>query len=322
LIDEVTTKLTTEGKLVLHPGQVSVVVVGLRMHRVYIRGNAVHGSEFDLKDGWRLDDLVAILGGVPQPDRVTVELTNPKRIAPVTIDLATALLNPASPANLLLQEGDTLTINGPQVKRLMIKGEGPRGLHEVDERFGLRNALISLGFTVNGATGDLKHARIIRYKTPGDFTSPVTYIPVNVLDLLQNDATPDTPFRDLDTLDISVSNDYVYILGKIGGPRKYYLPQDRPTHLIDIYANAGDVTGNAKMGSVSLMREKTDGVYYKPTKYDLGKLASTGDASQNPLIVPHDIIYVPSNNRKDPVSSIWTAWGLFSIVKAAIPGIP
>jgi protein involved in polysaccharide export with SLBB domain len=322
LVDEVTAKLQSEGKLVLHPGQVSVSVVGLRMHRIYVRGNGVVGREMDLKEGWRLDDLIAVMGGLPQPDRVTVVLTNPKRPAPLPVDITTAQRDPFSPANIVLQEGDTLTVTMPQAKRLMIKGEGPRGMHDVDERFGLRQALISFGFSVTGASGDLKHARIIRNAKPGDYSTTATYIPVDILALMRSDTTPDIPFQDLDTLEIPISDDYVYVFGEIGGPRKFFLPQDRPMHLLDVYANAGDVTGNAKMGRVSVAHEKTAGVYDNAHSYDLGKLVKNGDMKQNPEILPHDLIYVPSNNRTDPINSVWTAWGLFGIVKALVPTIP
>ena len=320
LIDVITRQLETEGKLILHPGQVSVVVTGQRVHQVFIRGNAVGGRAIDLKNGWRVDDVVALMGGVPQPDRIAMQIDNPLRPAPLPINLTDALANPAGPQNALLQEGDTLVITAPQQKRLMIKGEGQRGLHEVDERFGLRATLISLGFSTNGASGDLRHSRIIRNATPGNYDTPSTYIPIDIYALLTDDTKPDVKFQDLDTLEIPVSQDYVYVLGEIAGPRKQYLPQDRKTYLVDIYANAGDVTGNAKMGSVKIMHTDADGTRTNKT-YDLAKYLKDGNDKDNPEIYPHDMIFVPSNNRVDPVGSIWQGWGLLGIVKALVPGV-
>ena len=318
--DEITRKLTAEGKLVLHPGQVTVTVVSTRMRRIFVRGNAVKGTEIDLKNGWRIDDLVSVLGGVQTPDRVTTRVTNPLRPAPVAIDLDAALRNPNVPDNLLLQEGDTLTVDLPQMKRLMIKGEGPRGMHEIDERFGLRNALVGLGYSTNGATGDVHRARIIRNAKPGDSLSATTYIPVDLGTLLSQDSAPDVPFQDLDTLEIPKSEQYIYVFGEIGGPRTWYLPQDRKTFLVDVYSNAGGVTNNAKMGNVKVFRQSAAGVW-KPQAYDLGRFLKTADARDNPEILPHDMVVVPQNNRVDVVSNIGTGFFLLNIFKTLIPGL-
>ncbi len=321
LIDVIKKQLESEGKLVLRPGQVSVVITGQRMHQVLVRGNAIAGRAIDLKNGWRVDDLVALMGGIPQPDRLTTQITNPLRPAPVPINLVDALANPTGPQNALLQEGDTVVITAPQMKRLTITGEGPRGLHDVDERLGLRAILQQMGFSTNGATGDLRHSRIIRNETPGNYDTPAKYIPVDLYALLSDETKPDIPFHDLDTLEIPVSQDYVYVLGEIGGPRKQYLPQDRKTYLVDIYANAGDVTANAKIGSVKVMHADSDGGNVTSRTYDLAKYLKDGDAKNNPEIHSRDMIFVPSNNRTDAVSSIWTGWGLFSIFKALVPGM-
>ena len=49
---------------------------------------------------------------------------------------------PGSPENLPLLEGDTLTVDTARTIRLLVAGEGPRGQHEVDYRYGLRRALV------------------------------------------------------------------------------------------------------------------------------------------------------------------------------------
>ena len=138
VVDELTRRLQTEGKLRLRPGQVSVSVAAMRPRRVYIRGNAIGNREVDLKNNWRITELVAEIGGVPQPDRLVVtRIQNADknlRPEPINFDLAQALNHPDSPQNIPLLEGDTLFLQAPQVKRLVIEGEGPRGAKEMDER--------------------------------------------------------------------------------------------------------------------------------------------------------------------------------------------
>ena len=315
LVADITGKLVTEGGLVLRPGQVHVAVVATRIRRVFVNGNATKGGDFDLKNNWHVADLVAILGTTPPPDRVAARITNPRRPQPVTVNLDNALKSPDSPDNIALAEGDTLTLNLPRAKRLLVDGEGPKGIHEVDERFGLKNALISLGYTTNGATGDLKGARLIRNAVPGDRNSPQIFIPVDLLTLLTRDDALDIAFQDLDTLQIPVSEKYVYVLGEVsGGQKKWYMPQDRKTYLLDVITNVGDVTNTAKIGDIKVFRLAPDGTR-KQTSYDFGRYLKNADAKDNPEIMPQDVVVVPTVKHPDVIGNIWTGVGLFNVLR-------
>ena len=313
--------LNTPRNFVLKPGQVTVSLVGGRVRRVFVRGNAVRGGDFDLRNDWRVTELVAIMGGIPQPDRVRVSLTNAKRPAPVTIDLAAALASESSPANLALMEGDTIIVNGPQNKILFVKGEGPRGRHEVDERFTLKQALVALGVTHNNASGELRKAKLSRHTVPGDVTSPVTEMPVDLVEVLTN-PTVDHDLRDNDTVEIPLSLRYYYVWGELGGARKRYLPEDRKTFLVDVMSDSGNTTpGQAKIGDITILR---GGEQSKQNiqRYDFGKFIRTGDPKYNPEIMPNDYVFVPNVKRIDPVNTIWTGFGLYNLAKTFIPGLP
>ncbi len=305
----------------LRPGQVTVSVVIPRQRRIYVRGNAVTGGDYDLKNGWRITELVAVLGKIPQPDRVTARITNPNRPEPVMVNLNEAVSNDASPANIALQEGDTVSFEAPRARRLVIDGEGPRGLHEVDERLGLRDALSQIGFTTNGATGDLRAAYIMRPSVPGDPNSPRTSVPVDLYTLMTEQNAPDFPLVDMDKLVIPVSEKYVYVFGEAGGPRKWYMPQDRRTFLVDVLANAGGPSGNAKVGKVRVTRVATATGEPKVTEYDFGKYLKNGNPALNPEIQAQDIVFVPNATRTDPINSIWTGFGLFNLARSLVPGL-
>jgi protein involved in polysaccharide export with SLBB domain len=317
LVTDITKQLTAEGKLVLRPGQVSVSVLEMRVRRIFVRGNAGRSGDFDLKNGWRVTELYSVIGGVTNPERVSARILNPLRPAPVSLNLNAALTNPDSPDNLLLMEGDTLNLEMPHAKRLFIKGEGPRGTHELDERFGLRQALVQIGYTTNGATGDLRNAFLLRHTVAGDPRSPEERIPVNLYSLLTDDSSPDIPLQDLDTLTIPMSERFVYLYGEINAPRKFYLREDQPTYLIDIMGMGG-TTARAKIDDVKIMR-MVDG---KPVirSYKFGKFLSNGDLKQNPEILAKDVVMVPDVKRPDYISSVWQAWGLYGIVQAIVPG--
>lgn len=301
---EVAAKLTEalqkEGKLRLRSGQVQVALVGTRIRRIYVRGNATWGRDLDLKNGWRITELLTVIGGIPQPDRITVRLLNPNRPAPLTLDITGILKSPDHPQNVLLMEGDTLTLDQPLRKRLFIKGEGPRGLHEIDERFGVRAVLTQFGYTVTNASGDLRHVLLKRKSIPGDISSPETTTKLDLYTLLTDETTPEVPLQDLDTLEIPTSLDFVYVWGELGGSRKYPVPQDRKMYLQDVMANASVTSPQAKLGGIKIARLGPDGKYTLLGEFDWGKYLKDFKPERNPEIKPQDIVFVPSVRHADP----------------------
>lgn len=292
--------LQKEGKLRLRNGQVQVALAGTRIRRIYVRGNATWGRDLDLKNGWRVTELLTMLGGIPQPDRITVRLINPARPMPLLLDVAGILKNPDHPQNVALLEGDTLTLDQPLRKRLFIKGEGPRGLHEIDERFGVRAVLTQFGYSVINASGDLRHVLLKRKSVPGDINSPETTLKLDLYALLTDETIPEVPLQDLDTLEIPISLDFVYVWGELGGPRKYPLPQDRKTFLQDIMANASGTSPQAKLGGIKIARRGADGRYALLGEFDWGKYLKDFKPERNPEIKPQDIVVVPSVRHADP----------------------
>jgi len=312
--------LNTPNIFKIKPEQVTVALVAGRTRRVFVRGNAVRGGDYDLKNGWRVTELAAIMGGVPQPDRVTVNITNARRPAPVSVDLESALASDASPANIALMEGDTLIINQPQNKVFFVKGEGPRGRQEVDERFTLKQALVQLGVSQNNSTGELRKAKLHRHTIPGDVKSPTTTEDIDLVKVLTDPET-DHDLKNYDTLEIPLSLRYYFVWGELGGARKRYLPEDRKTYLLDVMSDSGNTTpGQAKIGAIKVLRGGEQDKQEVVT-VDYGKFLRTGEARYNPEILPNDVVIVPNVKRVDPINTIWTGFGLFNLAKSLIPGI-
>ena len=197
-------------------------------------------------------------------------------------------------------EGDTLTMDQPLRKRLFIKGEGPRGLHEIDERFGVRAVLTQFGYTVTNASGDLRHVLLKRKSIPGDVSSPETTTKLDLYALLTDESVPEVPLQDLDTLEIPMSLDFVYVWGELGGSRKYPIPQDRKMYLQDVMANASVTSGQARIGAIKIARLGPDGKYTLLGEFDWGKYLKDFKPERNPEIKPQDLVYVPSVRHADP----------------------
>jgi protein involved in polysaccharide export with SLBB domain len=310
LVAILTKQLQTEGKLRLKSGQVQISLVERRPRRVYLRGSGIGGSQVDLVPGWRISELLASTGRVPQPERVTAILTNPRRPNAQVIDLATIYQDPSSPANVVVQEGDTLTIDLPKPKRLFVTGTGlPLGEHELDERFGLRQALVKLGAVIRDNPGDLKNAILKRRAKPGDPNSPITRIPVDLNALLTDESVVDVLIADMDTLEVIPLNNYVYMYLADQQAKKIPLPQDRKTHLFDVITQVGGIPGASKINSVTLWRGLPEG---KPRQQnvDLGKFFKTGDPNSNPEMQPEDVVIIAPNRRRDPFQLLWSGVGV------------
>ena len=318
LAEEVSQRLVKEGKLRLRPNQVTISVTDMRIRRVYVRGTAGRNGDFDLKNGWRISEIVTVAGGVANPERVTARLTSPKRAETTKIDLYAALNQPESAANVALAEGDTLTLDLPRNKRFLVKGEGPKGLHELDERFGLRQALTQLGFSTSNASGDLRNAKLQRYTIPGDPASPTTTTPVDLYALMSDDKTPEIPLQDLDTLEITPSERYIYIFGETGGPRKWYMPEDKKVYLADVMAMSA--TSSTKLNDIKVARMENNKRTEKTYKF--GDFLKDGDPKNNPEIQPQDRIVMNYVTRSDErVGQLWQVWGLYGIASSLFPGI-
>jgi protein involved in polysaccharide export with SLBB domain len=304
----------------LRPNAVTVTLVGARVRRIYVSGSAVKGGDYNLLNGWCVSDLVSVVGGVPQPDRVKARVTSPRRPEAVPVDLERALRDRHGPADLPLAEDDTLVIDAPKAKTLFIEGEGPRGAHPIDERFTLKQALVQLGISDSKTEADLTQAIIHRHAVPGDPASPTRDIPINLLAVLNGEAEGDV--QDYDTLEIPTSKRFYFMMGEAGGPRKRLMPLDRPTFLLDAMADSGATTGNAKIGDVQIMRPVAGSDRPQVIHVDYGKFfKSKGDPQYNPEIQPGDIVYVPNVKRVDALGAFWNTFGVFGALRSFLPGL-
>lgn len=305
----------------LRPGAVTVTVTSQRVRRIYVRGNGVNGNgEFALKPGMRLSHLVAVVNGVRSTEkRVEVMITNPRRPETTQMNLHEATVVPGGPKDVPLVEGDTVTFTIPPTIRLFVSGEGPRGAHEVDHRYGLRRALTQVGYSIVGATGSLREAKLLRKAREGDPTSEDEIIPVDLRQLMMGDGR-DVPLQDMDMLYIPPTTRQVYVFGEIAAMGIKQMREDRKTHLADVLAVSGP-TGQARIGDIHILRMV--GEKRTTLKADFGRYLKNQDPKNddrnNPELLPQDIIFVPNVKRFD-VGQIWTGWGLVNLFKTVVMG--
>ena len=313
-------RLAWSHQLKIKPGQVTVGIAAMRARRVLVQGNGAANGEVALQPGWRIANLVATLGGNPFPERLTVTITNPARSAPVKVDLAAAVQSPDGPENAALLEGDTITILQPKTIRLLIEGEGPRGMHNVDARFGLRRALTQLAFSPVNAPGALRDAKILRPAVDGDPNSEAQFVPVDLYAVMTSDDPKDFPLRDMDLLYIPPSRRQVYVFGEIAGRGLLQLREDRGhIYLMDVLAQAGTPLRDQSNIKNILIRRYVDG---KPVDITANWDAyiKRQDPSGNPEIFSQDLIYVfGARDRNRTISNIFNGAALVNLFRSFIP---
>lgn len=301
----------------IRPGQVSVAVAAMRPRRITVQGNAGRNGETELKPGWRITNLVSSMSGTQNPERLTVTITNPRRPQPVTVDLPAAQADANGPANVALLEGDTVSIMQPRSVRLMIQGEGPMGLYEVDERQGLRYILTQLKYNITNTTGDTRGAYIIRKEKPGDPQSDEHHIPVNLYAVVNGDAR-EMPVQDMDLLFIPPTTRYVLLFGEINGRGKIQLPEHKKTYLADIIAGAGGgIRGVSALNRIVIHRPLPGGVI-KTTEVDFTRYERRNDPAANPEILSGDTIAVP-HVKQQGLSQVLNNLGMYQLLKSLIP---
>jgi polysaccharide biosynthesis/export protein len=113
-----------------------------------------------------------------------------------------------------------------------------------------------------------------------------------------------------DQMFVPVNPYHIIIMGAVGLPQEYYIPEGKTLTLTDAIAHAGGIGGNGDIKKITVERQ-VDG---KPVSYsiDLGKVFRGGDQSQNIVLQPGDIVYVPQKGL--PANNSAYLFGLGSLV--------
>ena len=105
------------------------------------------------------------------------------------------------------------------------------------------------------------------------------------------------------------------VLGFVTKPGYYPIPSGREINLADAIATAqgGLPRGRfSRVGVISYRSGKEERVVY-----DLGRFLMRGDATQNPKLVPGDVVFVPESDRVE-LSTILSALSSTALLLNAV----
>jgi protein involved in polysaccharide export with SLBB domain len=272
---------------------VAVLVKEIHSRKVRVIG-AVRGSAgaYDLKQGGKLIDIIAQAGGlVTKPSRVSAKLIrNGTQI--INLDLVEALAHPDGPANVPLEPDDLIILDEaePSRNQVNVMGEvGKQGAYELDPGVDLAAIIVQAGGPTDKAA--LSKAYVLRDKKE----IPVNLYPVFAESKL-TDPAASFKLKPGDVVVIPPIETRYAVMGQVGHPGYYVLPERKPVTVMDALnlAGAGGQGSLADMRRVGVIRT----VNGKPTvtEVNVEQMLKTHDLSKNVAIQPNDIVYVPAKS--------------------------
>lgn len=232
-------------------------------------------------------DLIGRAGGFTadaDPAKVVVTVGGPEGVITETVNLD--VLSGADYTRQL-RGGEVITV--PKANnRVLVFGDVVRsGVYTLPPQGRLLDVLAEAG----GLQSNLGTARVVvtRQAADGEQVWQMSYG-----ELMSAQSEYNVPLAGGDVIYVPATRTQVLILGMVQKPGAYTLPAG--ARLMDAIALAGGPLERAALENVGVYR---DGILDESEHVPMGqdKVLFTGDASENPLLQPGDIVYVPETTK-------------------------
>jgi polysaccharide export outer membrane protein len=210
----------------------------------------------------------------------------------IVLDLAAALEDPKSPANISLQRNDLILIEEIERSKLLVNvlGQVARpGTLEIDDDMTLLALLTMAGNPTQNA--GLSRAYVLRDGKE---------IPINLRPLLvegKHDAEIETfKIKPGDVVFIPEIEERFAVMGIVGRPGYYVIPEKKKVTVIEALGMAGGQGPAADLRGAGLIRSRSG----KPEmiKLDLNALLKKSNMAYNLTMQPDDILFIPERGKK------------------------
>ncbi len=268
---EITTLLTTELGTFIRDPEVTVALLDMHARTAYALGAVAKPGQYPLSDGARITELLAAAGDLAgDRPHLTANLIRGATTLPVDLAAVLAGTNPA--ANLPLQEGDLLWVQEPLKLTILVSGyvKNP-GMMKLNPGCTLLDALAQAGELSD------RPERVRISLQRGAVRSPVKWgdhIPLQDGDLILVERE-------------AIAR--VFVNGHVKNPGAYDLPDGGG--VLEALALAGGVLATPALGQVTI--QHSDG---KVERVNLAPALLDGKLSENPKLLPGDLVIVPESN--------------------------
>ncbi|MCX6344187.1 MAG: SLBB domain-containing protein [Armatimonadetes bacterium] len=271
------------------------VTVSLRTpsrRQVYVLGAVTKPGAYDMKQDWRCAEAIAAAGGVldsAQPVECKASLRKSLTGQTLTIDLP-ALLRGDSSANPIVENGDIISIDAPEMMSVYVSGKVKNpGLYKIRKDNGtvLEALALAGGEQDNSATDRIAITH----------TSGATDI-CNLTQSIKSGMPLSIPkLQPMDVILVPEETARIAVMGYVNAPGFVPFNSAQKTTLIDALSTAKGADTRANIGSIALIR--TENGQQKRVIYNLNNYFKSDDASQNPELKAGDVVYVPQANKSN-----------------------
>lgn len=276
----------------LNNANVTIIVREVRSRKVGVTGGVHASGYYDLKQNWRLMDLIASAGGLSgKPNRIRGRLL--RNLKTVTLDVERANAKPDDEqANMTLQAGDIVLLDElpPLRDEVSVLGQvGHIGTFNLDEQ----TTLITL---ITQAGGPTERAALTKaYVRRGN-----TQIPLNLRpSLALNQADEKITNFKLEAGDVLVVPEIekrYAVMGQVAHPAYYPIPEKGPVNVFEAFNFAGGQLPSGDLSKAGIIR-MVDG---KPTviKVNMNNVLKKPETAMNITLQPEDVLVVPLRGQR------------------------
>jgi polysaccharide export outer membrane protein len=273
---------------------------------------AVKGpGPYNIKPGWRLTEAISAAGGIPlglEPADCTINILRGATGSKQSVPLQEAMRGNES-SNLAVQPGDVITVEAVELIPVYVMGKVSRtGVYNIrKDSAGVLEAITMAGGTLDDAA--LTKVTVTHLNGTSE---TVSIVPAT----LEGKQESPIKLRSGDLLVVPDSTARFAVLGWVNAPGFFPLKENQEITLSDALGLARG-TDNKRSGlrRIAVVRN-VDGKQERLV-YDFEKFARKGDMTQNPVIRPGDMVWVPETDNLDwdrilsrisgSLSLLWTA---------------
>lgn len=268
----------TGREIELLPGDVIFVPEGAP--QALVLGRVARPGSYRLTDQTKLLDVLAMAGGPLENAGDRILITRGEK----TVEVDLGALARLGIGNQTIQPGDVVYITEGRHQVLVLGEVANPGYYRLDFGDRVLDGIAKAGGLLETAAADL-----VSVTRQTDAQSEI--FAVNLDELMKNRFLESNFLLEGgDVIIVPEANRSVMVLGEVARPGYYPLGQEQ--RLLDVVALAGGMTNNAAGDLVQVTRVNADDNISSTAVYNLDAVIK-GLSSENPLVEPGDVIYIP-----------------------------